>query len=129
MTKMKERSSIHERSVLLIDGAREHFDQRLTQYREIMLLGLRDSLNHIHIVSVAVRGGIFSPSIHSPSIPFSLQLRSESSRYTLSQQKQTTMSSLTDIVPAGVVTGDDLLTLLEHARTNGYAIPAVNCTR
>ena len=39
------------------------------------------------------------------------------------------MPSLNDIVPAGVVTGDDLLTLLDHARTNGYAIPAVNCTR
>jgi len=38
------------------------------------------------------------------------------------------MASLMDIVPAGVVTGDDLLTLLTHARENGYAIPAVNCT-
>ncbi|KAI2513314.1 Fructose-bisphosphate aldolase class-II [Fragilaria crotonensis] len=36
--------------------------------------------------------------------------------------------SLADIVPPGVVTGDDLLTLLTHARANGYAIPAVNCT-
>ena len=39
------------------------------------------------------------------------------------------MASLNDLVPSGVVTGDDLLTLLEHARANGYAIPAVNCTR
>jgi hypothetical protein len=39
------------------------------------------------------------------------------------------MASLCDLVPPGVVTGDDLMTLLEHARTNGYAIPAVNCTR
>eukprot|EP00339_Tiarina_fusa_P020871 CAMPEP_0117071158 /NCGR_PEP_ID=MMETSP0472-20121206/49999_1 /TAXON_ID=693140 ORGANISM="Tiarina fusus, Strain LIS" /NCGR_SAMPLE_ID=MMETSP0472 /ASSEMBLY_ACC=CAM_ASM_000603 /LENGTH=46 /DNA_ID= /DNA_START= /DNA_END= /DNA_ORIENTATION= len=38
------------------------------------------------------------------------------------------MASLNDLVPSGVVTGDDLLTLLEHARANGYAIPAVNCT-
>jgi len=38
------------------------------------------------------------------------------------------MSALCDIVPAGVVTGDNLLKLLEHARDNGYAIPAVNCT-
>ncbi|CAB9508184.1 Fructose-bisphosphate aldolase class 2 [Seminavis robusta] len=38
------------------------------------------------------------------------------------------MTSLVDIVPPGVVTGDDLLTLLQHARTEGYAIPAVNCT-
>ena len=39
------------------------------------------------------------------------------------------MASLNDIVPSGVVTGDDLLALLEHARANNYAIPAVNCTR
>jgi fructose-bisphosphate aldolase class II len=39
------------------------------------------------------------------------------------------MASLTDIVPPGVVTGDNLLKLLEHARENKYAIPAVNCTR
>lgn len=36
--------------------------------------------------------------------------------------------SITDIVPPGVVTGDDLIKLLEHARDNSYAIPAVNCT-
>ena len=39
------------------------------------------------------------------------------------------MASLNDLVPSGVVTGDDLLTLLEHARANSYALPAVNCTR
>jgi fructose-bisphosphate aldolase class II len=39
------------------------------------------------------------------------------------------MTSLADIVPSGVVTGDDLMKLLEHARANSYAIPAVNCTR
>ena len=39
------------------------------------------------------------------------------------------MPSLNDIVPAGVVTGDNLLTLLTHAKEHGYAIPAVNCTR
>ena len=39
------------------------------------------------------------------------------------------MTSLNNIVPAGVVTGDDLYNLFDHARTNGYAIPAVNCTR
>jgi len=33
-----------------------------------------------------------------------------------------------DIVPPGVVTGDDLLKLMDHARANNYAIPAVNCT-
>ena len=32
-------------------------------------------------------------------------------------------------IPTGVVTGENLLKLLEHARDNGYAIPAVNCTR
>jgi len=36
--------------------------------------------------------------------------------------------SLASIVPPGVVTGDNLLKLMDHARTNGYAIPAVNCT-
>jgi len=36
--------------------------------------------------------------------------------------------SLADIVPPGVVTGDNLMKLMEHARDNGYAIPAVNCT-
>jgi len=38
------------------------------------------------------------------------------------------MTALCDIVPPGVVTGDNLVKLLEHARDNGYAIPAVNCT-
>jgi len=38
------------------------------------------------------------------------------------------MAPLNDIVPAGVVTGDDLLKLLTHARETGYAIPAFNCT-
>jgi len=38
------------------------------------------------------------------------------------------MVALNDIVPPGVVTGDNLLKLIEHARDNGYAIPAVNCT-
>ena len=32
-------------------------------------------------------------------------------------------------VPPGVVTGADLLKLLTHAKDNGYAIPAFNCTR
>lgn len=36
--------------------------------------------------------------------------------------------SLASIVPPGVVTGDDLLKLMDHARANEYAIPAVNCT-
>lgn len=31
-------------------------------------------------------------------------------------------------VPAGVVTGDDLMKLLSHAKDNGYALPAFNCT-
>jgi hypothetical protein len=30
--------------------------------------------------------------------------------------------SITDIVPPGVVTGDNLMKLLEHARANSYAI-------
>ena len=32
------------------------------------------------------------------------------------------MSTLADIVPPGVVTGDNLFKLLDHARSNGYAI-------
>ena len=39
------------------------------------------------------------------------------------------MSSLSDIVPAGVITGDDVLTLFDHARTNGYAIPGTSMDR
>ena len=39
------------------------------------------------------------------------------------------MSSLADIVPPGVVTGDNLLKLFEYARKNNFAIPAFNCTR
>lgn len=42
--------------------------------------------------------------------------------------KQNPNASITDVVKPGVVTGDNLLALLEHARENGYAIPAVNCT-
>jgi len=37
------------------------------------------------------------------------------------------MTDISDI-PVGVVTGDDLLKLLAHARENAYAIPAFNCT-
>jgi hypothetical protein len=32
-------------------------------------------------------------------------------------------------VPVGVITGDDVVKLLKHAKDNGYAIPAFNCTR
>ena len=39
------------------------------------------------------------------------------------------MSSLCDIVPPGVVTGNDLRVLMKHCLDNGYALPAVNCTR
>jgi fructose-bisphosphate aldolase class II len=39
------------------------------------------------------------------------------------------MTALNDIVPPGVVTGDNLMKLLTHAKKNGYAIPAFNCTR
>jgi len=37
-------------------------------------------------------------------------------------------SSLNDLVPPGVITGDDVLTLFKHARDKGYSLPAVNCT-
>jgi fructose-bisphosphate aldolase class II len=39
------------------------------------------------------------------------------------------MTTLNDLVPSGVITGDHVLTLFEHARAHGYAIPAINCTR
>ncbi|KAI8969703.1 fructose-bisphosphate aldolase, class II [Pilobolus umbonatus] len=35
---------------------------------------------------------------------------------------------LLDIVPAGVVTGKNLLKLFKYASENGFAIPAINCT-
>merc|ERR1712141_915843 len=38
------------------------------------------------------------------------------------------MGGLMDIVPPGVVTGDDLLKLFEHCRENQIALPAFNCT-
>jgi len=38
------------------------------------------------------------------------------------------MTALNEIVPPGVVTGDNLVTLLKHALETGYAIPAFNCT-
>lgn len=37
--------------------------------------------------------------------------------------KNLKMTALTDIVPPGVVTGDNLLKLFEYARDNNYAIP------
>lgn len=36
-------------------------------------------------------------------------------------------SSLLSLVKPGVVTGDDLMTVLAHAKANQYAIPAINC--
>ncbi|KAL3934312.1 MAG: hypothetical protein SGBAC_009941 [Bacillariaceae sp.] len=38
------------------------------------------------------------------------------------------MASLNDLIPSGVITGEDCLKLFEHARANRYAIPAINCT-
>jgi len=35
---------------------------------------------------------------------------------------------LDGIVPAGVVTGDNLVKLMEYCKTNGHALPAFNCT-
>lgn len=37
------------------------------------------------------------------------------------------MPALRDLVKPGVVTGDDLIKVLQHAKDNKYAIPAVNC--
>jgi len=38
------------------------------------------------------------------------------------------MTGLSDVVPPGVVTGDNLLKLLTYAKDHGFAIPAFNCT-
>lgn len=38
------------------------------------------------------------------------------------------MAGLQGIVPPGVVTGDNLLKLMDHCRTHGFAIPGFNCT-
>ncbi|VEU37447.1 unnamed protein product [Pseudo-nitzschia multistriata] len=38
------------------------------------------------------------------------------------------MTALNDIVPAGVVTGDDMTALMEYCRENEFALPAVNVT-
>ena len=35
---------------------------------------------------------------------------------------------LDDIVPAGVVTGDNLMKLFRYCSDNGHALPAFNCT-
>jgi len=32
-------------------------------------------------------------------------------------------------VPPGVITGENVRKLMKHAKDNGYAIPAFNCTR
>mmetsp|Transcript_3303 Transcript_3303/g.4778 ORF Transcript_3303/g.4778 Transcript_3303/m.4778 type:complete len:371 (+) Transcript_3303:153-1265(+) len=34
---------------------------------------------------------------------------------------------LSEVVPAGVLTGDDLMKLLTYAKAKGFALPAVNC--
>ena len=36
------------------------------------------------------------------------------------------MAVLKDLVPAGVITGDDVQTVLAHAKANQFALPAVN---
>jgi fructose-bisphosphate aldolase class II len=38
------------------------------------------------------------------------------------------MSMLNDIVPAGVITGDNVQKVFAYAKENGFALPAVNCT-
>lgn len=35
---------------------------------------------------------------------------------------------LSDIVPAGVVTGDNVRKVFDYAQEKGFAIPAINCT-
>lgn len=38
------------------------------------------------------------------------------------------MSTLNDLVPAGVLTGDDVQKVFAYAKAHGFALPAVNCT-
>ena len=38
------------------------------------------------------------------------------------------MSTLNDLVPAGVILGDDVQKVFTYAKAHGFAIPAVNCT-
>ena len=38
------------------------------------------------------------------------------------------MSELKDMIPAGVVTGDDVQKLFAYAKEHNFAMPAVNCT-
>ena len=71
---------------------------------------------------------LFSPPLTSfVLILTQFLLQRKSKRFSIYPNNN--MAPLNDIVPAGVVTGDDLLKLLTHARENGYAIPAFNCTR
>ena len=36
--------------------------------------------------------------------------------------------TLKEVVPAGVITGEDVIKLLDFAKRKGFALPAVNCT-
>jgi fructose-bisphosphate aldolase, class II len=38
------------------------------------------------------------------------------------------MSTLNDLVPAGVLTGEDVQKVFAYAKAHGFALPAVNCT-
>ena len=38
------------------------------------------------------------------------------------------MSKLNDIIPAGVITGNDVQKVFAYAKAHGFALPAVNCT-
>jgi fructose-bisphosphate aldolase class II len=38
------------------------------------------------------------------------------------------MSTVKDLVPAGVITGDNVQKVFEYAKAHGFALPAVNCT-
>ena len=76
---------------------------------------------------------MFTPAkIHHPSLDF-LLLRPHificCFRHLLSTIPQSSKMATPCDVPAGVITGDDVVKLLKHAKDNGYAIPAFNCTR
>ena len=38
------------------------------------------------------------------------------------------MSTLQELIPAGVIVGDDVQKVFSYAKAHGFALPAANCT-
>jgi len=56
------------------------------------------------------------------------KLAARRSTHVCKAQAAETASDIMSKIKPGVVYGKDLVTLFDHAKANGYAIPAVNCT-